>query len=78
MQKILKNDWNPGIRGLISEYSARAIQWIPTWQGWDGSQKSLRFLVLWTKVALALEGLISGWRQQICEGDCTSVKSVIW
>ena len=27
---------------LIWEYSARAIQWIPTWQGLDGFQKSLR------------------------------------
>ena len=25
----------------IWKYSARAIQWVPTWQGLDGSQKSL-------------------------------------
>ena len=26
----------------VTEYSANAIQWIPTWQGLDGFQKSLR------------------------------------
>ena len=30
-----KNDWNPGTWVLIWEYSARAIQWIPAWQGLD-------------------------------------------
>ena len=40
--KNLKNDWNPGIWVLIWEYSARAIQWILTWHGLDGFQKSLR------------------------------------
>ena len=35
MQKTLKNDWNPDIWVLIWEYSGRAIQWIPTWQGLD-------------------------------------------
>ena len=35
-----KNDWNPGTWILIWEYSARAIQWIPTWQVLDGFQKS--------------------------------------
>ena len=39
--KTLKNDWNPGTRVLIWEYSARAIKWIPTWQGLDNFQKSL-------------------------------------
>ena len=33
---------NPGTWVLIWEYSARAIQWIPTWQGLNGFQKSLR------------------------------------
>ena len=32
-----ENDWNPG-----TWYSAKAIQWIPTWQGLDGFQKPLR------------------------------------
>ena len=39
--KKLKYDWNPGTWVLIWEYSARAIQWIPTWKGLDGFQKSL-------------------------------------
>ena len=41
-KKQLRNDWNPGILVLIWKYSARAIQWIPTWQGLDVFQKSLR------------------------------------
>ena len=40
--KNLKNDWNPGILVLIWEHSTRAIQWVPTWPGLDGFQKSLR------------------------------------
>ena len=36
-----ENDWNPGIWVIIWEYSVRAIQWITTWQGLDGFQKSL-------------------------------------
>ena len=40
--KRLKNDLNPETWALIWEYSARAIQWISTWQGLDGFQKSLR------------------------------------
>ena len=44
--KELKNDWNSGKWVLIWEYSARAIQWIPTWQGFDGFQKSLRSCAL--------------------------------
>ena len=39
--KKLRNDWNPGTWVLIWECSARAIQWIPTWQGLDGFQNSL-------------------------------------
>ena len=39
--KNLNNDWNPGTWVLIWECSARAIQWIPTWWGLDGFQKSL-------------------------------------
>ena len=34
-----ENYWNCGKWVLIWEYSARAIQWIPTWQGFDGFQK---------------------------------------
>ena len=44
--KNLKTDWNPGIWVLIWESSARAILWIPTWQGLDGFQKSLRSCAL--------------------------------
>ena len=55
--KDLKNDWNPGTWVLIWEYSARAIQWIPTRQGLDGFLKNVLVLVLWTKVASALKGL---------------------
>ena len=44
--KNLKNDWNPGKWVLIWEYSVRAIQWIPIWQGLDGFQKSLHPCVL--------------------------------
>ena len=39
-EKWLK-PWNMGIV-LIWECSAKAIQWIPYWQGLDGFQKSLR------------------------------------
>ena len=51
-----KDFWNPCTLVLIWEYSARAIQWIPTWQGLDGFQKSLRPCAL-DKVGLALERL---------------------
>ena len=40
--KKLKNDWNPGKWVLIWEYSERAFQWVPTWQGLGVFQKSLR------------------------------------
>ena len=40
--KYLKTDWNPGIWILIWEYSVRAIQWIPMWQGSNGFQTFLR------------------------------------
>ena len=52
----LENDWNPGIWILLWESSVRASQWIPIWQGLDVF--SLCFLVLLTKVASGLEGLI--------------------
>ena len=39
--KNTKNYLNPGKWVLIWEYSARAFQWIPTWQGLDFFQKSL-------------------------------------
>ena len=41
-EKDLQNGWNPGTWVLIWEYSARAIQWVPTCQGLDGFQRSLR------------------------------------
>ena len=31
---------NPGIWLLIWDFSARAIQWVPTWQGLGGFHKS--------------------------------------
>ena len=39
--KNLKNDWITAKWVLIWEYSVRAFQWIPTWQGLDGFQKYL-------------------------------------
>ena len=39
-EKKLKNDRNPDTSVLIWEYSTKAIQWIPTWQGVDGFQKT--------------------------------------
>ena len=36
-----ENDRNPAKWVLIWEYSARAIKWIPRWQGLDDFQKSL-------------------------------------
>ena len=41
LKKTYKKGWNPVIWVLIWEYSARALQWIPTWQGLDDFQKSL-------------------------------------
>ena len=40
------NDWNTGTWVLIWEYYARTIQWIPTQQGLDSVQKSLRICAL--------------------------------
>ena len=40
--KKSENDWKPGKWVIIWEYSERPIQWTPTWQGLDGSQKTLR------------------------------------
>ena len=45
-KKAKKNDWNPDKWVLIWEYSVRAFQWIPTWQGLDGFQKSLHSCAL--------------------------------
>ena len=42
MQKKTNNYWNPGSWVLIWEHPVRAIQWIPTGQGLDGFQRSLR------------------------------------
>ena len=40
--KNLKNYLNSGVWVLIWKYSARAFQWIPTWQGSNAFQNSLR------------------------------------
>ena len=53
-QKTWINERNQGTWVLIWGYSSRDIQWIPTWQGLDGFQKSLS---PFTKVASASEGL---------------------
>ena len=50
--KKVENYWNPGIWVFIWEYSVRGIWWIPSWYGF----KDLCILVLWMKVAIALEG----------------------
>ena len=56
----MSKHWNPGICVIIWEYSLRAIQWVPTWQGLDFQKYLLMFLVhcqwqcYWTEVALAL------------------------
>ena len=57
--KNLKIIWNLGTWILIWEYSTRAILWIPTWQGLDGFQRSLRHCALDESIALASEGLAS-------------------
>ena len=44
--KSPENDWNTGKWVIIWAYSARVFQWIPTWQGLDGFQKSLRLCAL--------------------------------
>ena len=54
--KNLKNVWNHDKWVLIWEYSARAFQWVPTWQGLDGFQHFMHFFP-WVKVASALQGL---------------------
>ena len=53
-QKNLKADWNPGTWVLIWEYSAIAFEWIPTWQGLGGFQKSLHLCTL-DESALSIE-----------------------
>ena len=47
-------NWNPGTWVLIWEYSARAMQWIPTLQGLDSFQKSLHPCAL-DKSSLSIE-----------------------
>ena len=54
--KNLIKYWNPSTRVPIWEYSVRAIQWIPKWQGLKMVFKKPCVLVLWMKVASALEG----------------------
>ena len=53
MQDIWKNDRNPSKWVLIWEYSGRAFQWVPTWQGLDSFQKSLRLSAL-DKIILSI------------------------
>ena len=55
MQKKTEKDFNPQARGYW-EFSASAIQWIPTQKGSDGF-RNFWVLVLWTKVVSVLEGL---------------------
>ena len=56
--KNLKNDWNSDTWVLIWKYSVRDFQWMATWQGFKIVIKYICILVLWTKVALALEVLM--------------------
>ena len=48
---------NPGTRVLIWEYSARAIKWIPTWQGYDDFHDFFCFFVHLIKVTSASKAL---------------------
>ena len=67
MQKKLKNDRNPGKWVLIWENLARAIQWIPTWQGLDGFQKSLHPCVL-DESSLSigiLKAMLGKWQRKL-------------
>ena len=59
--KNLKNDCNPGTWVLIWDYSVKAFHWIPTWQGLDFFQKSLRLC------DLDKSSLIKSWeRNWLC------------
>ena len=49
--------WLIGTWVLIWEYSARAIQYIPTWQGLDNFIRPLHLCALDESKVLALEGL---------------------
>ena len=54
----LKNVRNPGSWVLIWEYTARAIQWIPTGQGLDDFQNSLRSCAL-DETSLSIETILT-------------------
>ena len=54
---------------LIWEYSAEAIQWIPTWQGLDGFQKSLRPCAL-DEGSLIIERVNPFMAQDLLEECC--------
>ena len=41
MKNPWEKDWSPGTWVLIWKYSVTVCQWIPTWQGLDGFQKSV-------------------------------------
>ena len=68
--KKMKNDRNPGKWVLIWENSASAFQWVPTRQGLGDS-----VLVLWMKVASALEGLYCRYRVSIFTLACMWLSS---
>ena len=59
--------------GYSSEYSVIAIQWIPTWLSKLEVFKNLCVLVLWKKVASALEGLQSS--DHLCAPDADGLGS---
>ena len=61
------HDWNPGIWVLTWESSARAIQWIPTWQGFQCFSLKRCVLVLWMKMASALDRLKCSLSQVLSE-----------
>ena len=73
--KIPENDWNNATWVLIWEYSERAIQWIPTWQGLDGF---LCILVLWMKVASALEGSSMRTGELLTSVSSLQVNVCVW
>ena len=74
-RKNLKNDCNLDKWVLIWEYSVRAIQWIPTWQGFDFwfliFQKNLHPCALGkSSLSIGMEGLI---KKVQCFPDCQNM-----
>ena len=62
-RKSVENVKYPGTWVLIWEFSTRAFQWIPTWQGLDGFQKYLRSYALY-KSSLSI-GRVKVWNLYI-------------